>query len=216
MLPVKHAMRQSTDSSQQNGGTYRVVGLPIDELVRRHHKPMLAFAQSMGMSSASAEEIVQETWLTVLDNPDQFEGRSSVLTWLMGIVRNLVLRRRASEFRVSQHECPLPHESDPLEDRMYPEGHQNEGHWQSPPQRRFLPEGHILGKEIMTIVQTLADNLPTRQRQVLVLRDINGLTAEETAVTLGITDQVQRALLYRARANIRNELEKGYLRDDRR
>lgn len=185
-------------------------GVPVTELVRDHHAQMLSFARSMGMPSMVAEEIVQEAWLQVIASADRFEGRSSVSTWLLGIVRNLVLNRRSADYRKSSHECAFPEDADPIDGEIHPEGHPKAGHWKNPPQQRFLPEEYTLGNELRTTVEAIIDTLPQRQRQAIVLRDLCGLSAEETAEIMGISDQVLRALLYRARGHLRKQLHKGY------
>lgn len=188
-----------------------VGGQPLAELVRTYHQPMVAFAQSLLPTSLAAEEAVQEAWVQVVKTGGNFEGRSSVGTWLMAIVRNTALRNRAREARVREHEVLASEDADPLAERMHPAGHPDAGHWSTPPTRRFLPEEHAINQELASHLRMALEKLPPRQRQLVILRDLVGLTAEEAADVLDITDQVQRALLYRARGNLRNELERGYL-----
>lgn len=188
-----------------------VGGWPLSELVRRYHQPMLTFARSLLPTRIAAEEAVQEAWVQVVKSAPTFEGRSSVSTWLMAIVRNTALRHRAFETRLREHEVLATEDADPLESRMHPPGHPGAGHWSNPPQRRFLPEEHTIDQELVAHLRVALEQLPPRQRQLLVLRDLVELSAEEAAAVLGITDQVQRALLYRARGNLRNELERRYL-----
>ena len=95
---------------------------------------------------------------------------------------------------------------------MHPAGHPDAGHWNLPPSRRFLPEDHTVENELIGYVRTALAALPERQRQLVVLRDIVGTSAEEAADLLELSAEGQRALLYRARGNLRNELEKRYRR----
>jgi RNA polymerase sigma-70 factor, ECF subfamily len=185
-------------------------GEPLAELVRHYHRPMLAFARSMLPTSIAAEEAVQDAWVQVVKSADTFEGRSSVGTWLMAIVRHTALRHREREARLRTFELLGSEDDDPLAGRMHQPGHPDAGHWSIPPQRRFLPEEHTINQELVAHLRTALNTLPPRQRQIVILRDLVGLPAEEAADVLGVSDQVQRALLYRARGNLRNELEKRY------
>ena len=81
-----------------------------------------------------------------------------------------------------------------------------------PPSRRFLPEDHTVAAELAGFVRAALDALPARQRQLVMLRDLAGASGEEAAAILELSAEAQRALLYRARGNLRNELEKVYQR----
>ncbi|MBV8789401.1 MAG: RNA polymerase sigma factor [Mycobacterium sp.] len=190
-----------------------VGGVPLASLVHDFHRPMVNFARTMVNSSAVAEEAVQEAWVQVLQSSDSFEGRSGVGTWLFGIVKNTASRHRRRESRIRDHEVLADAEAiDPLSGRMHQAGHPDAGHWSVPPSRRFLPEDHTVASELVGYVRAALDSLPERQRQLVILRDIVGTTAEEAAELLELSAEAQRALLYRARGNLRNELEKRYQR----
>jgi RNA polymerase sigma-70 factor (ECF subfamily) len=192
-----------------------VGGIPLATLVRDFHRPMLKFARTMVNSPALAEEAVQEAWVQVLRSSSSFEGRSSVATWLFAIVRNTALRHRRRESRIREHELlALGDEevTDPLSGRMHPVGHPDAGHWRAPPSRRFLPEDQTVAAEFVAYVRSALDTLPARQRQLVILRDLAGASSEEAAAILELSAEAQRALLYRARGNLRNELEKVYQR----
>ncbi|WP_055405012.1 MULTISPECIES: RNA polymerase sigma factor [unclassified Mycobacterium] len=197
------------------GGTEsepRVGGIPLANLVRDFHRPMVNFARTMVDSAMVAEEAVQEAWVQVLQNADSFEGRSAVGTWLFGIVKNTAARHRRQESRIRDHEVLSADDADPLAGRMHPAGHPDAGHWSLPPSRRFLPEDHTVETELIDYVRAAVAALPERQRQLVILRDIVGASAEEAAELLELTAEGQRALLYRGRGNLRNELEKRYRR----
>ncbi|BBZ52329.1 sigma-70 family RNA polymerase sigma factor [Mycobacterium heidelbergense] len=192
-----------------------VGGIPLATLVRDFHRPMLNFARTMVNSAAVAEDAVQEAWVQVLQSADSFEGRSSVSTWLFGIVKHTASRHRRRESRIRDHEVLVATDADaadPLSGRMHPAGHPDAGHWSVPPSRRFLPEDQTVASELVGFVRAALDALPARQRQLIILRDLVGACAEEAAEILELSAQAQRALLYRARGNLRNELEKRYRR----
>ena len=197
------------------GGTeseHLVGGIPLASLVRDFHRPMVNFARTMVNSTTVAEEAVQEAWLQVLQSSASFEGRSSVGTWLFGIVKNTASRHRRRESRIRDHEVLADDGADPLSGRMHPGGHPDAGHWGIPPSRRFLPKDQTVTSELVAYVRAALDALPERQRQLVILRDLVGTSAEEAAEVLELSAEAQRALLYRARGNLRNELEKRYQR----
>lgn len=192
-----------------------VGGVPLASLVHDFHRPMVNFARTMVDSATVAEEAVQEAWVQVLQSSESFEGRSSVSTWLFGIVKNTASRHRRRESRIRDHEVLAAADAqavDPLSGRMHPAGHPDAGHWSVPPSRRFLPEDHTVASELVGYVRAALDALPERQRQLIILRDIVGTSADEAAELLELSAEAQRALLYRARGNLRNELEKRYQR----
>jgi RNA polymerase sigma-70 factor (ECF subfamily) len=197
---------EGTESHQLVGG------IPLASLVRDFHRPMVNFARTMVNSTAVAEEAVQEAWVQVLQSSDSFEGRSSVGTWLFGIVKNTASRHRRRESRIRDHEVLAADSEDPLSGRMHPAGHPDAGHWSVPPSRRFLPEDQTVATELVGLVRAALDVLPERQRQLIILRDLVGASAQEAAEVLQLSDEAQRALLYRARGNLRDELEKRYHR----
>lgn len=189
-----------------------VGGVPLAALVRDYHRPMVNFARTMVSSSALAEEAVQEAWVQVLKSSVGFEGRSSVATWLFGIVKNTASRHRSRESRIREHEVLAADDADPLAGRMHPPGHPDARHWSVPPSQRFLPEDHTVARELVGYVRAALDALPPRQRQLIILRDLIGMSAEETSEVLELSLEAQRAMLYRARGNLRNQLERRYQR----
>lgn len=189
-----------------------VGGIPLAALVRDYHRPMVNFACTMVKSAAAAEEAVQEAWLQVLKSAESFEGRSSVATWLFGIVKRTASRHRRRETRIREHEVLSTEDADPLSGRMHPAGHPDAGHWSLPPSQRFLPEDQTVRRELADYVRAALDTLPPRQRQLIILRDLVGTSSEEAAELLELSAEAQRALLYRARGNLRSELERRYQR----
>ncbi|OBA64029.1 RNA polymerase subunit sigma-70 [Mycobacterium sp. 1100029.7] len=192
------------------GTQHLVGGIPLANLVRDFHLPMVKFARTMVNSPTVAEEAVQEAWVQVLQSASSFEGRSSVSTWLFAIVKNTASRHRRRESRIRDHEVLAADDTDPLAGRMHPAGHPDAGHWSLPPSRRFLPEDRTVTQELLDYVRAALDALPERQRQLVILRDIAGISSDEAAEILGLSAEAQRALLYRARGNLRTELEKRY------
>ena len=168
---------------------------------------MLRVALAHIANHAIAEEVVQEAWLTMLRSLDRFEGRSSLRTWVLGIVVNIARARD----RVERRLVPLPpEETGPTIEpsRFLPADHPRwPHHWAIEPMPWKTPEEDLLAEETRQIISAAIAALPPAQREVLVLRDLEGVGAAEACNILGVTDTHQRVLLHRARARVRNALE---------
>lgn len=170
---------------------------------------MLRLALARVASRALAEEVVQEAWLTVLRDLDRFEGRSAFRTWVFGIVVNLARAQARTERRA----VALPDEQrgGAVEAaRFRPPGERWAGHWHVPPQAWSSAEDDAIAAERREVVLRAIAELPPRQREVLVLRDVEGCSAPETCNILRLTDTNQRVLLHRARSHVRSALERFY------
>jgi RNA polymerase sigma-70 factor (ECF subfamily) len=180
------------------------------ELVERWSGAMLRMALSHVDSRAVAEDVVQDSWLTVLRSLDRFERRSTLRTWVLGIVVNLARSRARAERRT----IPLSSESgDPIVDpaRFLPADHSRwPHHWAVEPVPWRTPEEDLLVGETRKVILDAIETLPTTQREVLVLRDLEGLSAAEVCNALGLTDTNQRVLLHRARSRVRNAVERYF------
>ncbi len=182
----------------------------FERLVREWHSPLLRVAQIFVPSRAVAEEVVQETWLRVLNALDRFEGRSSLKTWVFRILVNTAKTRAQREGRVLpfsalNNPARIPEAAvDP--DRFRPEDDERyPGHWSSPP--RDLPEERLLAAETREQIAAAIDALPATQAAVIRLRDVDGWSSEEVRNALDLSDVNQRVLLHRARAKVRQALE---------
>jgi RNA polymerase sigma-70 factor (ECF subfamily) len=195
----------------------------IDALRARDEAAFLAFASSHQMSllrlalmwvknESLAEEVVQETWLTMLESVDKFEGRSRLKTWLCGILVNVARARIRKEGRsVPQSSLEGPDEPAVDPSRFSPPGVPWEGHWWPPPNPfPESPEAHVLNQELRAGIEEAIRKLPPAQREVIVLQDIEGFRCEEVSEILGLTSTNERVLLHRARAKVRATLERHY------
>ena len=187
-------------------GDERIFG----ELVECWSGMMLRLALSHVASRAIAEEVVQDAWLTVLRSLDRFERRSTLRTWVLGIVVN----RARSRARAERRSVPLATDSgDPVIDptRFLPPDHPRwPHHWAVEPAAWRTPEGELLAAEARNVILDAIEALPQAQREVLVLRDLEALSAAEVCNILGLTDTHQRVLLHRARTRVRNALERYF------
>lgn len=165
------------------------------ELVLRYQSRLLRLAEATVGRRAVAEEVTQETWLAVVKGVERFEGRSSLRTWLFHILLNRARSAARREWRAGR-----PDEA--VEERF-----DASGAWADPPQPwSDRVEDRLVAQRLASRVHDLLPQLPEAQRQVLVLRDLEGLPAGEVATLLGVTDGHQRVLLHRARARLRQLL----------
>jgi RNA polymerase sigma-70 factor, ECF subfamily len=182
-------------------------------LVERYHSTMLAVARTYVRTRASAEEVVQDAWLGVLNGLDRFEGRSSLKTWIMRIVVKTALTRGAREARSVPFSSLAPEGEEPAvgPERFRGANGGFPGHWNRYPRDwRSLPEEVLIGHETFDSVLGAIDGLPDGQRLVITLRDVHGWTAEEVCTALEVSSGNQRVLLHRARSRVRAALERHF------
>jgi RNA polymerase sigma-70 factor, ECF subfamily len=169
-------------------------------LVECYHSSLLRLAMSFVSSRAVAEEVVQDTWLAVLNGLGRFEERSSLRTWLFTI---LVNRARTTGVREARS-VPVP-DAGPAVDasRFGPSGG-----WASPPEDWIEEaEDRIDAVKLSELLRSGLDGLPVRQREVVLLRDVEGLSGSEVCDVLAISEANQRVLLHRGRSKLRQALE---------
>lgn len=178
------------------------------EIVGRYHASMLRVAQVFVQSPAVAEEVVQETWLAVLEGISRFEGRSALRSWIFRILANRARTRAQREARTQPFSSLEEQDGGPTVDpaRFLPDDHpQWPGHWSAPPAP--WADARLMAAETLALAQRAIDALPPMQKQVILLRDVEGCSPEEVCEALGLSDGNQRVLLHRARAGVRAALE---------
>jgi RNA polymerase sigma-70 factor (ECF subfamily) len=148
---------------------------------------MLRVALGFVASVASAEDVVQETWIVVLRGLPGFEGRAALRTWVYRILANIAQRCGAAESRAVPLASPQP---DPTVPQPWP-----------------FPEESALAAEVRAEIGSAVAALPTRLRVVITLRDVAGYRSDEVCSLLEITPGNQRVLLHRARAAVRGSVE---------
>jgi len=169
-------------------------------LVRRYHESMLRLAGSFVPSRAVAEEVVQDSWVGVLRGIGSFEGRSSMKTWLFRIVVN---RARTTGTR-ERRTVAIGDVGPVVEQARFDQS----GHWISPPEQWIEEiDDRLLAAKMADRIRSAIEDLPVRQRLVVTLRDIEGLSSDEVCGVLDISEGNQRVLLHRGRSRLRQVLE---------
>jgi RNA polymerase sigma-70 factor (ECF subfamily) len=165
------------------------------ELVRRYQSRLVRLAEATVGRNAVAQEVTQDTWLAVVRGVDRFEGRSSFKTWLFHILLN---RARTAQYRERRAGNP----DDTVDERF-----DASGAWAVPPEPwADRADDRLAASDLAARVHDLLPQLPDVQRQVVVLRDVEGVPATEVAALLGLSDGNQRVLLHRGRARLRHLL----------
>jgi RNA polymerase sigma-70 factor, ECF subfamily len=192
----------------------------FERVLDRHYPAMLRTAMIYVGSRARAEEVVQETWLAVLGGIGRFDGRSSLKTWIFRILINRAKSCATREARV----IPIsslgpgdhvdaggtPYPADPL-DGAPPDA---EPMFRGSAAMARNPEDWLLSDELREEIEAAIATLPRKQREVIVLRDVEGWAPHEVCNMLGISESNQRVLLHRARVRVRDALA-PYLANER-
>ncbi len=174
---------------------------------------MSRVARSIVSTHASADEVVQDAWLAVVQAIGTFEARSSLKTWVYRILVNTAKRRAMREGRHVSWSL-IPGEDDtPTVDpaRFGGPGDPFPGHWLAFPAPWPSPEQNMLAGEVQAQVEAALAALPERQRVVITLRDVEGYSSDEVCSILDISAANQRVLLHRARAFVRGRLEEYFV-----
>jgi RNA polymerase sigma-70 factor (ECF subfamily) len=162
------------------------------ELVCRYQPRLLRLAEATVHSRAVAEEACQDTWLAVVRGVERFEGRSSFKTWLFRILLNRARSTLGREQRAGRPDAEAVERFDA------------KGAWEEPPAPwADRVDDRLVAEQLARRVQTLLPVLAEQQRQVVILRDVEGFDGSEVAMLLGVSEGNQRVLLHRGRAKLR-------------
>jgi RNA polymerase sigma-70 factor (ECF subfamily) len=174
----------------------------FEMLVRTHTPRLLAVAQRLLRNEEDAKDAVQEAFLNAFRSLGSFEGASRVSTWLHRIAVNVALMKLRSQRRKPEAsiEGLLP--------AFLEDGH----HALHPPEWRDGADVLLERREDREFIRACINELPESHRTVLILRDVEELDPEETARALGVTENVVKVRLHRARQALRSLLEPRFRR----
>jgi RNA polymerase sigma-70 factor (ECF subfamily) len=179
------------------------------QVVMQYHSALVRTAQSFVRSQAVAEEVAQDTWLAVIRGLATFEGRSSFKTWLFRILLNQARTRGQRESRITATGSFLEEDEASVSasrfndmDARWPR------HWRAfPTDWGQLPDATLESAETRSVIEGAIEALPSNQRQVITLRDMEGFDSREVSAALDLSEGNQRVLLHRARSRVRAALE---------
>jgi RNA polymerase sigma-70 factor (ECF subfamily) len=177
-------------------------------LVDRHTATLLRLASMYLSDEEVAADVVQETWIGVLQGIDRFEERSSLKTWICRILVNKAKTAARHEGRTITFSDLGNDELVPTvgAERFHDQG-PDRGTWSIAPQAWDRPEERLLSKEAREVVERAIAALPANQRLTITMRDIEDLSSADTCSALGVSEGNQRLLLHRARSRVRAALE---------
>lgn len=193
------ARDESVLVGEAKAGNYRA----FEELVDRYEKKIFRLGLNITGSPEDAEDVLQETFLKAFEHLPDFREDSRFYTWIVRIAVNeglMKLRKRRSDRSV------------PIEDFVDEEGEvlpREFADW------RPNPEESLARSEIETILTQAARSLPPTFRAVFFLRDVQGLSTQETAELLNLTVSAVKARLFRARMHLRDELTSIFKRGEK-
>src|SRR5437899_7676674 len=174
----------------------------FEELVRRYDRNVFRIAQHITQNREDAEDVVQDAFLKAYTNLGRFQGQSKFYTWLVRIAVNealMKLRRRKPERTVSLDE-DIKTEDDSLPREV--------ADWSPNPEQQYSQA------ELREILSKTIQGLPPGFRTVFVLRDVEGLSTEETADALDLSIPAVKSRLLRARLQLRERLSRYFQRRD--
>ena len=190
-------------------------------VVRAHHSSMVRVAMAYVSSRETAEEVAQEVWTVLVEGLHNFQGKSTLKTWLYGILLNRAKTRGQRESRqvpISSFESEETGRCELLESASSSEVR---GPGRAPwvwgnSSKSPSPEARTLQKELDAYRAKAIALLPYRQRVVITLRDIEGWSSKEVCKALGLQPTHQRVLLHRARVRVREVVQELSKRSQRR
>jgi RNA polymerase sigma-70 factor (ECF subfamily) len=216
-------------SSPQKAGPAKTVGLTktegqllarlrqgnesaFDQLVNQHHGALIRMARGYVADRGVAEEVVQDTWMAVIEGLNRFEGRSSLRTWIFGIMIHKAKDRGAREKRHTTFSAFESYDDD-NEEAVDPSRFQHSGewagHWAFPPHPwdDQTPEKLLASQQAVNAMNRAIEALPLTLKEVLILRDVEGVESKEICELLEITETNLYVRLHRARERVRAAVE---------
>ena len=159
-------------------------------LMQRYNQRLFRVARAITRHDADAEDAVQHAYLAAFTHLYQFAGLASFSTWLTRIVINQALTRHREQRRLQRLSA----------DQTAPD-------WRSGTSEQRSPEDQVGGGELRRLLGAAIDALPDGYRAIVVLRELEGLSTQEAAECLSISEEAARVRLHRARGLLRTELD---------
>ncbi len=207
-----HAARVSGDETQLLSRLLAGDEAAFAALINRYYASMLRLARLFVADLDVAEEVVQDTWLAVINGLASFEGRAAIKTWIFRILVNRAKTRGMREARSINFSSLTTGSKENATPALDADRFSASGAWHDPPRGWGVdsPEDILQRKEALQLIEQEIATLPPSQQAVITLRDLEGLTSDEVRNVLGISETNQRVLLHRARSAVRRALEKHF------
>lgn len=184
----------------------------FDELVTKHHGALIRMAMGHVRDREVAEEVVQDTCMAVIESLDRFEARSSLRTWIFGIMIHKAKDRGVREKRhttFSAFETFDDDQDEAVDPSRFHRSGEWAGHWAVPPQPwdDQTPEKLLASQQAVQAMNRAIEVLPATLKEVLILRDVEGVEAKQVCEILKITETNLYVRLHRARERVRQAVE---------
>ena len=184
----------------------------FDELVTQQHGTLIRLAMGYVANRDEAEEVVQDTWMAVIQSLNRFEGRSSLRTWICGILIHKAKDRGVREKRhttFSDFEFYDDDHDEAVDPSRFKQSGEWAGHWAFPaqPWDDRTPETLLVSKQAVDCMQQAIDALPVILKEVLILRDAEGVQTQDVCKRLNISKTNLYVRLHRARERVREAVE---------
>ncbi len=178
--------------------------MPPTNEIEPHRAYLLRYASLQLRDAGAAEDAVQDTLIAALEGWDRFGGKSSVKTWLTGILKHKII----DHIRRQSREQPLVSgDSDQGESEAVDALFLENGHWRQPPSDWGDPDKALENKAFMAVFEACAKNMPAKTARAFMLREVMELPTEEICKELDISTTNCWVMLHRARLSLRECLE---------
>lgn len=161
----------------------------FEVLMRRHNERIYRAARAIVRSDDEAEDVMQQAYVNAYAHLRQFDHRAKFSTWLTRIAVNEALARVRRQARYEPFDEEAPEAGETIMTRQ-----------------QVDPERQAFGLELAAVLETAVDSLADGNREVFMLREVEGLSTAETAECLGVSEDVVKTRLFRARAALRHDL----------
>jgi RNA polymerase sigma-70 factor, ECF subfamily len=208
-------VRPAGEPRHSQPGSMPKDALDPERWLEDHGDVLFSFALLRVRDRATAQDLVQETFLAALKAIDRFAGRSTERAWLFGILRNKLVdhyRRQSREMALADAESAAPEE-----DGLFHAAGLGKDGWihRLAPQRWEAPDESLVSGEFQGVFQECVSGLPDKVAQVFLRREIDDLPSEEICKEFGISQNNLWVMLHRARMALRRCLEVNWFGNKR-
>jgi len=167
-------------------------------LIRKYNSFLYKTGRSYNYSHEDTQDLMQDTFIDAYTQLEKFEHRSTFKTWLIKIMLNNCYKKRQRSSFKNEVTSEINDKSNPMFSS-----------------RKHTDTGKmVLNRELSHVIEEALEQVPEDYRLVFSLREMNGLNVKETAEALSITETNVKVRLSRAKAMLRNEIEKSYSADE--
>lgn len=178
--------------------------IPDPSEIERHRSYLLRYSLLQLRDAGAAEDAVQDTLIAALEGRDRFSGKSSVKTWLTGILKHKII----DHIRRQSREQPLlSADTDGSEADVVDALFLENGHWRQPPSNWGDPDKALENKAFMAVFEQCARNMPEKTARAFMMREVMELSTEDICKELDVSTTNCWVILHRARLSLRECLE---------